>query len=134
MISTVRRLGVLGLPLSIFLVVALAFPWGDLVGHSHWSRVDWIPFVTRRVRLSDVAANLLLCAPLGSAAGLTFRRGAMAAGILTLLVSAFVEWTQVYSHLRFPSMTDIVCNVAGAMAAAALVNRFVRRRLTSRPQ
>ena len=54
------------------LIVAVTYPWGDMVGPSHWTRVRWIPFKTGPIRLLDVAGNLLLCAPLGAAAGYLF--------------------------------------------------------------
>lgn len=117
--------------LSIGLVFVAALPWSDRVGHSHWLRVDWVPFVSRRFRAIDVTANVLLCMPLGATAALVFNRGVAAAAMISLPLSMFVEWTQVYSHLRFPSMTDVACNVAGAMVAAALVRRVERRSRTT---
>ena len=112
------------------LVILAAYPWSDRAGHPHWSRVGWIPFVPGpvRVRPLDVAGNLLLCAPLGLVAGYGFRRGVLVAGSAALVLSLFVETMQVYSHARFPSTTDVTCNVAGAVLAAALV----RRRLAAR--
>jgi glycopeptide antibiotics resistance protein len=37
-----------------------------------------------------------------------------------------VEALQIYSHERFPSTTDVVCNVAGAVAAAVMARRISR--------
>jgi len=119
----VRRLAIAGLVVSAVLVFAVTFPWGDMVGHSHWTRVRWIPFKTGPFRLLDIAGNLLLCVPLGAAAGYLFSRGVLAATLLSLAISVGAEVSQVYSHRRFPSGTDVLCNVAGAVAAAEVVRR-----------
>ena len=113
-----------GLVFSASLVLAAGYPWGDVVGHTHWAKVGWIPFFSWPIRELDIAANLLLCLPLGVFAGLVFRRGAVVAGAMALSLSLFVETLQLYSHSRFPSATDIVCNVAGAVVAAALVSGY----------
>ena len=104
-------------------VIVAGYPWGLMVWHSHWSRVQWVPFYGS-VRLLDAVANVLLCAPLGIAAGLSFKRGVVAAAFIALALSVFVEVMQVYSHSRVPSATDVVCNVAGAVVAAALLRRL----------
>jgi len=108
------------------LFLALGVPWTGFVGHSHWSRVDWIPFVSRRPRLLDVLGNLLLCVPLGLSLGFGFRRGVALAASIALALSVSVEALQIYSHERFPSTTDVVCNVAGAVAAAVMARRISR--------
>jgi glycopeptide antibiotics resistance protein len=112
------------LTIAIALVVAADYPWGDMVGHTHWGRVDWIPFITRPLRASDLAANVLLCAPIGVVLGLWYRRATLLAVVITFPLVFVLESTQLYSHLRFPSSTDIVCNVAGAAASAALAGRY----------
>ena len=72
--------------------------------------------------------NLLLCAPLGIASALYFRsRRARSGIVLAFGVSLFGEWLQVYSHSRFPSATDLFCNVAGAVAAALVVRWPLQR-------
>lgn len=117
-----------GLAVSGFVVVAAGYPWGDIVGHTHWSRVGWIPFLSWPVRPLDVAGNLLLCVPLGMVAARAFNRGVVVvAGAIALALSLFVETMQLYSHGRFPSATDVVCNVTGAVAAAALVRAYRAR-------
>ena len=123
-----RRFAIAVLVVSAGLVFAATYPWGDMVGHSHWTRVRWIPFKTGPFRLLDIAGNLLLCAPLGAAAGYLFSRGVLAAALLSLAISVGAEASQVYSHTRFPSATDVLCNVAGAVAAAEVVRRRYLRR------
>ena len=123
-----RTLAWIGLILSSALVLIADYPWGDFRGHSHWTRVVWVPFVTRPIRVSDIVLNVLLCAPLGGFAGRLFRHPLLSAFGLSLLLSLAGEWMQVYSHTRFPSMTDVTCNVAGAVLAAAFSRRLGRSR------
>ena len=118
-----RRLRI-GLLLSIAVVVVAAYPWGSIVWHAHWSNVGWVPFWSANVRLRDVVANLLLCAPIGVCAGLLYTRGILVAGAITLPLSLGLETMQIYSHGRFPSATDVACNIAGAVACAAMIRRF----------
>lgn len=108
-----------------FGVVAFAadWPWGDLQNHTHWDRVAWVPFVSPPVRPLDIVQNLLLFAPFGCFVGLSTvrsrRHGVMFAAALTLLIAFAGETSQLYSHSRFPSATDLTCNVVGAALAAA---------------
>ena len=111
---------------SAAVVFAATYPWGDMTGHSHWTRVRWIPFKSGPFRPMDIAGNLLLCAPLGAAAARLFSRGVLAAALLSLAISTGAEVSQVYSHRRFPSATDVFCNVAGAITAAIVARRHYR--------
>lgn len=121
-VITRRRLLVFtGLVLSGTLLVAAGYPWGDMVGHTHWSRVRWIPFSSWPLPPLDIAGNLLLGLPLGIVAGLSFTRGPVVAGAIALTLSLSIESMQLYSHGRFPSATDVLCNVTGAVVAATLV-------------
>ena len=113
-----------GLLISGSLVLAAAYPWGEIVGHTHWAKVGWIPFFSWPFRRLDVAGNLLLCVPLGVVSGLSFKRGVLVAGGIALALSLFVETMQLYTHSRFPSATDVFCNVTGAVVAASLVRGY----------
>lgn len=115
-----------GLLLSGALILVAGYPWGDHVGHAHWTRVGWVPFLSGPIRPSDLAGNLLLGVPFGIFAGLGLERSPLIAGAATLILAVFVEAVQVYSHSRFPSATDVVCIVTGAVAAAALVRVYLR--------
>jgi glycopeptide antibiotics resistance protein len=107
-------------------VLAADFPW-DLQNHSHWATVGWIPFVSGPVRVVDIVQNVLLCSPIGWVAARRFpRRGQIVAAAVAASVSLVGEWTQLYSHTRFPSATDVVCNVTGAVAAAMIVRSRAR--------
>jgi glycopeptide antibiotics resistance protein len=91
---------------------AIAFPWGTLDGIPRWQRVQWIPFDSVRPR--DIALNLVFFTPfgwLGERAGWRATRVLIAAFALSLVT----EVVQVYSSGRWPSTTDILVNVSGAI-------------------
>lgn len=99
-------------------LVAILVPWGDYTGHTHWGKVVWIPFGPP-VRVLDVAANVLVFVPFGSLWRQSrigrFERLAWALTVAATL-SIGGEWLQVYSHLRIPSVTDVVTNLMGVVA------------------
>ena len=115
--------------LSIAVIALIVVPWGDFQGHTHWSKVGWIPFVSPPVRLRDMVANLLLFAPFGAAIALNVSRSRriVLAAVSAAILSLVCETLQLYSHARFPSATDLVMNTAGAALAASLVSRRDRR-------
>ncbi len=120
-----------GAALATAVVLIADCPWGDFQGHTHWAKVRWIPFVTPPVGAADIALNVLLFVPLGAFRGFDGRSPAAAvwrAGAVALPLALFAEWTQIYSHSRIPSMTDVTCNVAGALAGAAIAAQFRRSR------
>jgi len=101
-------------------LIAITAPFGDFQTHSHWAKVNWIPFAPRSVKMSDVLANVLIYVPFGWFGRPTrLGRRVAEAALLALLLSAALEFTQVFSHNRFPSMTDVTCNVIGAFVGAA---------------
>ena len=111
--------------LAIGLIVVAVVPWWSFRDHSHWDKVEWIPFTGPVLVTRDFFANVALFVPLGiviarrsAPARRIFNAATIAAGI-----SVLAELTQVYSHSRFPTATDVVANVVGAAAAAALVSR-----------
>lgn len=122
-----RPKGVVLIVASTAVILAIVVPWGDLQDHAHWARIGWVPFVSPPIRLFDIVANTLLFAPLGAGAGLAFRRPVAAAAGLALVLSLSGEAVQIYTHSRFPSATDVVCNVTGAVVAALVRGRTVRR-------
>lgn len=112
----------------MMVVVAVVVPWTSWVGHSHWGRVDWLPF-SPPLRKRDIALNVLLYVPLGYffvRDGRLGNRVGMAVA-LAFGLSLATEFTQVYSHGRFPALTDVVTNTAGAWIGAAIARREVRQ-------
>jgi glycopeptide antibiotics resistance protein len=113
---------------SIGLMLAVTFPWGDLLGHTHWMRVRWIPFFSRPARAFDLVGNVLLCVPIGVGTALLWpARARRRAATLALALALTSEIAQLFSHYRFPSTTDLVCNVAGAVLGAVAVEWLVDR-------
>ncbi len=110
-------------------IAFLVVPWMDLQNHAHWMKVQWIPFVTPPVKVIDIVINILLYWPFGywfgkqAGDGRAWRRACLYA----LALSLATEWTQLYSHSRFPSLTDTTCNLIGtALGALVAVRGFVR--------
>lgn len=103
------------------LVVLVVVPWGSFQDHTHWARVGWVPFLSLPVSVGDILRNILLYLPWGylyarqphDARGSVWRAAGYA-----LALSVATEATQLLSHGRFPSTTDVTCNVAGAWGGA----------------
>ncbi len=109
---------------TIFIGVCVV-PWMDLQNHSHWSKVQWIPFVTPPIKVIDIVVNVALYMPFGywfiRWAG---RKRSLLAVVSAASLSLATEWTQLYSHSRFPSLTDVTCNVVGAIVGVWIAQQF----------
>jgi glycopeptide antibiotics resistance protein len=118
-----------GLVAAIVLILAATLlPWSNFVGHSHWHQVQWLPFLGHRLDWFDIIANIALFVPFGCFAGDLARtpwRTNQVCRVLgaALLLSAAVEFMQIYSHGRFPSATDISCNLLGAALGLIVMAR-----------
>jgi glycopeptide antibiotics resistance protein len=100
-------------------VVLVVVPWFSMQTHSHWAAVRWIPFVSPPFKILDIVANALFYMPFGFLLVRGFTsRGRRDAVIAGFCLSALTELTQVYSHGRFPSATDLACNTLGAYLGA----------------
>jgi glycopeptide antibiotics resistance protein len=102
-------------------IIACVVPWWSMTNHAHWPRIGWIPFESPPVRLRDVLLNAALYVPLGwfsTRGDRTARRQLARVALGALVLSITTEATQVYSHGRFPSMTDVVMNTLGACLGA----------------
>lgn len=116
---------------TVALVALATFPL-DLQGHPHWYKVAWTPFASGIVRPHDLLLNAALYFPLGwFAPGGSIPRRMLAAAALALPLSAALETAQVWSHVRFPSATDVVMNVTGALVGAAWAARRARAAATA---
>lgn len=108
----------------VVVICACVVPWTDVQNHSHWFRVQWIPFVTPPIKLFDIVVNVALYVPFGYwFTRWKGRRVALAVGSAVAL-SAATEWTQLYSHSRFPSTTDITCNLIGTLVGIWIALQF----------
>ena len=87
--------------------------------------------VSPPIKIRDVAVNLLLYAPWGyfGARALRSRPPSLLRSFgetgspwivvaLAAVLSLATEASQLYSHGRFPSATDLTCNILGACAGA----------------
>jgi len=123
-----RDLSYLILWIVLTLMVGV-LPLSSFVGHAHWEYIKWVPIPTvedlRSPKYlldisSDIAGNTLLFVPLGYflrrllTSSSPLRCVLIAAGIgITLSLS--IELYQVYCHNRFPSIFDVITNVAGTL-------------------
>ena len=116
----------------LLILVLCSFPWW--VEAPQWGRVRWIPLLDafRSYRLlRDAIANGVLYIPLGFAYAKVRERLGMKttreAAIVGLLLSVTCELYQVFSPVRFPSMTDVVMNTMGAVAGASMAGKSFAR-------
>ena len=111
------------------MILVTTFPWGDFVGHSHWNKVNWVPFCGPHDELRDVALNILAFVPLGYLAPLG--RGWLTAVLAgAILVATTAEAYQVFTHSRIPSVTDIAAAGIGAWLGVWMAGLRVQRRRT----
>ncbi len=116
----------LRLILWTLLIAGCVITWTDLQNHSHWRRVQWIPFVTPPVKIIDIVVNVALYLPFGYWFVRWAGRGRSVRALATAaLLSLTTEWTQLYSHSRFPSLTDVTCNVIGAGIGVWIAQQFL---------
>ena len=110
--------------LWILVIVAIVAPWRDFQNHTHWSNVVWIPFVSKPWRIGDAIANVLLYLPFGYLYARQSRRhgAGWRAIVFAAVLSLSTEYAQLYSHSRFPSLTDVTCNLLGAYAGLRIAN------------
>lgn len=116
----------IGLALWIGLTLFVVVPWYRLQDHPHWGRILWFPLASPW-RLRDIIANTLFYIPFGllwsRAVDPRVSRVVLAGCLLSLLT----EFSQVFSHGRFPSTTDLVCNTVGAWWGAVWAQARLRR-------
>ncbi len=109
----------------------IVLPWYRFQGHPHFELIQWVPFVTPPIRLRDIVLNTLLYVPLGY---LHVRRSLVISVPRTVAVAAALslvtECAQLFSHGRFPSTTDLVCNTFGAYLGALWASGRLKRATT----
>ena len=115
---------------ALAVAAAETLPWSNFQGHSHWAKVCWVPFQDRWLPgfWTDVLENVLLSLPFGftgihararNTVGTAAQIVALAAGLV-----ATGELFQVYCHNRFPSMTDVTTNTAGALIGVLIGSKW----------
>jgi glycopeptide antibiotics resistance protein len=106
----------------ILVIVALVVPWQSLQNHTHWARIRWVPFVSAPVNIGDIIRNVLLYVPFGYIVASRSSSWPLCVGGAAAL-SWITEFTQIWSHGRFPSVQDVFMNIAGA-AIGTLIRRL----------
>ncbi len=119
----------LALGLWTVLILTAVVPWRNYTDHVHWGWVQWIPFSTPPVKARDIIVNTLLYVPFGYlyTRQRPGRRQAWRAIGCAAALSLATEATQLFSHTRFPSSGDWVCNVAGAWLGMTVAVRRERK-------
>ena len=116
----------LRLALWCVVIVGAVVPWMGFRDHTHWDQAQWIPFVPPPdIGLRDLAVNILLYVPFGVffvGSGPSRQKIAKVMAWAVLL-SVATEVSQVFSHGRFPTATDVVMNGLGAMIGATILRR-----------
>jgi glycopeptide antibiotics resistance protein len=115
----------------VLILLLCSFPWW--VEPPRWGRVRLIPLldVLRGPYwlLRDAIANVLLYVPLGFAyarvRGQAGVRSMCEAALVGVAVSMTCELYQVFSPVRYPTMTDILMNCIGAFSGASIAGRYL---------
>lgn len=119
----------------LLIIVLCSFPWW--VEPPRWGRVRWIPLLdvlrSPHRLLRDAILNCFLYIPLGFAYARVRAVPAIKliceAALVGLLLSVTCELYQVFSPVRFPTMTDVLMNTIGALAGASFaVKPFSKRK------
>ncbi len=131
----------------LFILMVGILPLKSFVGHPHWEYITWVPIPTvedlRSPKYlldisSDIVGNTLLFMPLGYflrrllTSSSPLRCVLIAAGI-GIALSFSIELYQVYCHSRFPSIFDVITNVAGTVLGV-YVPLFSRKSVLPAPQ
>ena len=122
----------------LLIIVLCSVPWW--VDAPRWSHVRWIPlldvFRSPHRLLRDAVANWVLYLPLGFAyARVRATPGGKLmheAALVGLVLSLICELYQVFSPVRYPSMTDVLMNTLGAFAGAAIEGKSLGSLQTNR--
>ncbi|MCA9473120.1 MAG: VanZ family protein [Nitrospirales bacterium] len=95
-------------------------PWDQIVTHTHFDKINWIPLYGHAFSISDIIGNILLFAPVGwfyvnSRPDLKKRRVLINIFVISACLSLFAECSQIFIHTRYPATADWLCNTAGGI-------------------
>ena len=94
-----------------------ALPWEGIELQPNWERVVWLPW--RSLKARDVLLNLVYFFPLGVLA--IARHWSTGRAIMfAAALSVGTETLQVFAVTRWPSVSDVVFNCAGAACGVIL--------------
>lgn len=103
----------------------VSFPAG-FTPDPQWERVTLVPFSSPADKLKDLAVNVVLFVPFGYWQGRA-GTGSIRVGLAAAAVSISAEVLQLFSTVRFPSASDVLYAVSGALAGWALRRRRAAR-------
>jgi glycopeptide antibiotics resistance protein len=112
----------------LVIVVVTTAPWTSFQSIPiNWHRINWVPysyaFTKFRIFSRDILQNIVLYAPFGYCYVKSFpfenRYPVLLIGMFACTLSLLTEAAQVYNAHRFPSATDVVNNVFGALLGAS---------------
>jgi glycopeptide antibiotics resistance protein len=98
----------------IGVILLLVMPWRNPQDLPQWQRVGWIPFLSSPIKVVDIVANVLLYVPFGYLCARHEEQRVWWILLYALALSLACEGAQLFSLSRFPSATDVACNVTGA--------------------
>lgn len=116
----------------MLLIVGATLPW-DFQDHSHWRRVAWVPWFSGIVRPFDLLLNALLYAPLGYVLRDRLDARYRLVVAIAFVLSTSMEIAQVWSHARYPTVTDVAMNAAGAWVGARWAASRASRPVSATP-
>lgn len=123
----------------LLIVAATTAPWTDFEPTpTNWQKINWVPYVHifwgGRIVDRDVLQNVALYMPFGYCFVKSFpterRSRFFLVGIFACTLSLVTEAAQVFQPERFPSATDVVNNILGALVGAGL-GRWWKQRIHS---
>lgn len=113
----------------VVIIIATTAPWTNFQPNpTNWHRINWVPyahiFMGYKILTWDIVQNLVLYMPFGYSLAkslLTPSRSLLFfVGVLACTLSFVTEVAQVFQPARFPSATDVVNNIWGALVGAVL--------------
>jgi len=121
----------LGFSSVAVIVAATTAPWNNFeIASVNWSRINWMPYSPFGLRISsikDVVENLLLYIPFGyflvKGRGDRNRLLLLSVVVWAGALSIATEVAQIFQPRRFPSATDVVNNIIGALLGVGFAGR-----------
>jgi VanZ like family len=100
-----------------------AIPWTTLTETAHWDRVSPIPFFPRQ-RPRDDALNFVFFVPLGALSA-AYGWGAFGSTAAAAIISVAGEALQIFATDRYPSITDVLTNISGALVGHWMFRKWL---------
>jgi len=110
----------------LVIIVATSAPWTNFQANpTNWHRINWVPYAYISLKLGfirDVLQNMLLYFPFGycyvKRLPVENRSLLLFVGMFACTLSFLTEAAQIFQLHRFPSATDVINNIFGALLGA----------------